>query len=96
MVNGKEKKTRAKKPRKSQVSEEKTKGDPLARLGFGIVAYTGILYYMIFAFAFFSFLLWPVFRFYDNGTAYALTADKDKLGYAAKTIGALGYSSYKC
>ena len=51
---------------------------------------------MIWAFLFFSFLLWPVFSFYGNGTAYAQAANPDKIGYAQNTIGALGYSSYKC
>lgn len=82
MINGKEQKKRAKKPRKKQVNESKSKGDPLAGLGYGIVAYTGILYYMIWAFALFSFLLWPVFSFYGNGTAFALAANPDKIGYA--------------
>ena len=70
-VNGKEYKKRAKKPRKQNLDPEKCKGDPISTLGFGIVAYLGMMYYMIWAFALFSFLLIPVFKFYSNGQAYA-------------------------
>ena len=70
-VNGKEVKKRSKKHKKQQLSKEATESDPLAQLGFGIVAYTGMLYYMIWAFAFYSLLLVPVFLFYHGGTAYA-------------------------
>lgn len=96
MVNGKEKVKRAKKKPKTQFNEETTKGDPLARLGFGIVAYLGMLYYMIWAFAFYSILLLPVFYFYNHGKAYELVGNPELLGYAKNTIGALGYSEYKC
>ena len=95
-VNGKEYKKRSKKVKKSALSEEATKSDPLAQLGFGIVAYTGMLYYMIWAFFLYTLLLIPTFYFYAGGDAYAGTEDASKLGYAPRTIGALGYSSYQC
>jgi hypothetical protein len=70
MVNGKEQKKRSKKKRNQNLNEEKTKADPISQLGFGIVAYIGMLYYMIWAFCLYSFLLWPVFHFYNDGKAF--------------------------
>lgn len=95
-VNGKEYKKRSKKPKKNNVSQAAANAEPLAQLGFGIVAYTGMLYYMIWAFALYTLLLLPTFYFYAGGDAYAGVDDQSKLGYAPRTIGALGYSSYQC
>lgn len=67
---GREKKKRKKKQRKNHFNKEKTKDDPLTSLGFGIVAYTGILYYMIWAFLLYTVLLLPAFFFYHNGQGY--------------------------
>ena len=78
------------------MGEKAAKAEPLAQLGFGIVAYTGMLYYMIWAFALYSLLLLPTFFFYADGDAYASVEDQSKLGYSGRTIGALGYSSYEC
>ena len=55
-----------------------------------------MLYYMIWAFALYTILLIPTFYFYAGGAAYDGVENKEKLGYALKTIGALGYSSYEC
>jgi len=77
------------------LNEKANAEEPLAQLGFGIVAYTGMLYYMIWAFALFTLLLVPTFFYYGNGTAYA-NLNQSKLGYAPRTLGALGYSSYEC
>ena len=66
--------------------------DPLAQLGFGIVAYTSMLYYLIWAFALFTFILLPTFFFYAKGTAYENLKNDEKIGYAPRTIGNLGYS----
>ena len=52
-----------------------------------------MLYYMIWAFALFSLMLWPTMYFYGEGTAYERLKN---LEYAPKTIGNLGYSSYEC
>lgn len=95
-VNGKEYKKRSKKHKKNHMGEKAAKAEPLAQLGFGIVAYTGMLYYMIWAFALYSLLLLPTFFFYADGDAYASVEDQSKLGYSGRTIGALGYSSYEC
>lgn len=95
-VNGKEYKKRSKKVKKNNVSKDAANAEPLAQLGFGIVAYTGMLYYMIWAFALYTLLLIPTFYFYAAGTAYAGVDDQSKLAYAPRTIGALGYSSYQC
>lgn len=78
------------------MSSQAQQGEPLAQLGFGIVAYTGMLYYMIWAFGLYTLLLIPTFEFYAAGDAYAGVDDQSKLGYAPRTIGALGYSSYEC
>lgn len=94
--NGKEVKKRSKKHKKQQLSKETTTANPLAQLGYGIIAYTGMMYYMIWAFAFYSLLLTPVFLFYAGGTAYSGVENQDKLRYAPKTLGALGYSSFEC
>ena len=69
-VNGKEYKKRSKKAKKKQLSDKATQAEPLAQLGFGIVAYTGMLYYMIWAFLLYTIMLIPVFIIYENGTAY--------------------------
>ena len=95
MVNGKEHKKRSKKIRINHYNEE-TITEPLARLGFGIIAYTGMLHYMIWAFALYSIMLIPVFMFYSNGSGYGGVDDVDKLSYASKTLGSLGFSSYQC
>ena len=95
IVNGKEVKKRSKKQKKKQLSEEATESEPLAQLGFGIVAYVGMMYYFIWLFALFTVLLLPVFLFYSNGTAYD-NLDQDKLEYAPRTLGALGYAAYQC
>ena len=59
------------------------------------MAYTGMLYYMIWAFLLYTILLVPVFLIYENGTGYG-DLNKDNLEYAPRTLGALGYSSYQC
>ena len=94
IINGKEYKKRSKKHKKNNMSSQAQQGEPLAQLGFGIVAYTGMLYYMIWAFALYTLLLIPTLEFYAAGDAYAGVDDQSKLGYAPRTIGALGYSSY--
>lgn len=95
-VNGKEYKKKSRKQKKKQLSKEAAAAEPLAQLGFGIVAYTGMLYYMIWAFALYTLMLVPVFMFYEQGTAYADIKDQSKLGYAGRTLGAMGFSSYIC
>lgn len=94
-ADGKEFKKRSKKKKKSALNDEAVKSEPLAQLGFGIVAYTGMLYYMIWAMAFFTLILVPTFMFYGRGDAYA-GLNAANLQYAPRTIGALGYSSYEC
>jgi len=93
--DGKEVHKRSKKKKKNHLSDDVVKSEPLAQLGFGIVAYTGMLYYMIWAFALFTLLLVPTFMFYGKGDAYA-GLNQNNLQYAPRTIGALGYSSYEC
>lgn len=94
-VNGKEYKKKSRKQKKKQLSKEAAAAEPLAQLGFGIVAYTGMLYYMIWAFALYTLMLVPVFMFYTQGTAYG-DIKPTQLGYATRTLGAMGFSSYTC
>lgn len=94
-INGKEYKKRSKKAKKKQLSDKASKEEPLAQLGFGIVAYTGMLYYMIWSFGLFSLILAPAFLFYGNGTAYA-GLKTAVIGYGAETLGNVGYSSTQC
>ena len=54
-----------------------------------------MLYYMIWAFAFYTLLLMPVFFFYADGDAYN-NLNQDNLGYAPRTLGNMGYSAYQC
>ena len=51
---------------------------------------------MIWAFALYTLLLIPTLEFYAAGDAYAGVDNQSALGYAPRTIGALGYSSYTC
>ena len=96
MCNGKEYKKRAKKKKKKQFSAKAISEQPLAQLGFGIVAYVQMLYFFIFAFALFSLLLVPTFLFYGKGPAFKFVNNQDALGYATNMLGALGYSNYAC
>lgn len=67
--------------------------DPLANLGYGIVAYINILYTFIWAFAGFSILLMPTMLAFKSGTAYE---NENFVGYADGMISNLGYSSAQC
>ena len=65
MVNGKEVKKKNKKKKKNNIQDEtKFEAEPLARLGFGIVAYTDILWTLIVIFFAFSLMLGPTMRFF--------------------------------
>jgi len=69
-IRGVEVKKRKKRAKKRQLSTHATAEEPLSQLGFGIVAYTGMLYAMIFIFGLFSLMLIPTFSMYANGTQY--------------------------
>jgi hypothetical protein len=70
-VNGKEFKKKAGMSKKVKVSDAVSNANPLSRLGFGILAYIDILYYMIWAFGLYTIIMIPTMFFYSNGTSYA-------------------------
>lgn len=59
MINGKTVKKRKQKDKKRSANDSAMQQNPLALLGFGIVAYVDILYYMIWAFAAFTLIMTP-------------------------------------
>ena len=67
--------------------------DPLAQLGYGIVAYIDILWTMLGLFVLFSLLLFPTMRAYQSGTAFH---GDHRPGWATGMIGNLGYSTVEC
>ena len=71
VVNGKEVPKKKKRNLKINLfNKERVKKDPLAKLGFGIVAYVDTLQTLIIAFFIFSILLLPTMSFYRAGTGY--------------------------
>lgn len=60
------------------------------------MAYTNILYFFIWAFGFFSLLMWPVIHYYGQGSGYKAWDNPNAIGYASNTLGNMGYSSYEC
>lgn len=78
---------------KRHINEEAFKADPLAKLGFGIVAYIDILYTLIWVFVGFSILVFPTIAAFSSGTAYE---GDQYVGFAGTMISNLGYSSAVC
>ena len=65
MVNGKEVHKKKKKKKKNNIQDiTKFEAEPLARLGFGIVAYTDMLWTLIVLFFTFSLMLGPTLHFF--------------------------------
>ena len=96
MVNGKEVKKKSKKKKKNNINDPaKFEAEPLARLGFGIVAYTDALWGLILFFACFSILLAPTMSFFHHGTGYQ-TVNPKVVAYEYGMLGNLGYSSVQC
>ena len=93
-INGREVMMKKKKAKITQhMNKKATSEDPLAQLGYGIVAYMNILYSMIWLFILFSLLLIPTMRGYQAGDAYA---GESHVGHADGMISNLGYSSSEC
>ena len=96
MVNGKEVKKKSKKKKKNNINDPaKFEAEPLARLGFGIVAYTDALWGLIVFFAVFSILLAPTLSFFHHGSGYQ-TVNPAVVAYEYGMLGNLGYSSVQC
>ena len=68
------------------------KAEPLARLGFGIVAYTDILWTLIMVFGLFSVLLYPTMAAFEAGTGYS-NVNPNVIAYETGMLGNMGYSS---
>lgn len=66
--------------------------DPLMVLGYGIVAYRDILWYMFVVFTAISLLQLPAYYVYHSGLGYALFSSASK-GSELYSLGNLGYSS---
>jgi len=63
--NGKEIKKRAPKKKKNNLGDKAIEADPLAKLGFGIVAYMGLLWTLIWSFIIYSLLLIPTMSYFS-------------------------------
>ena len=93
MINGKEIKKKAPKKRKNPLDGANVE-DPIAKLGFGIVAYIDMLWCLIWSFTLYSIFLIPTFMFFSQGGAYKNVAVKSD--YLDTYMGNLGYSSVQC
>ena len=84
------------KKRKNPLSEESMVKNPIARLGYGIVAYLDILWCLMWTFALYSIFLIPTFTFFGTGSSYANVPEAIDTIYLHTFIGSLGYSSAQC
>ena len=75
------------------MSQKAASAEPLARLGYGIVAYTNIMERFIWVFLLFTLLLVPTMMSFKANTGYE---DDALAGYATGMISNLGYSSVQC
>ena len=75
------------------MAETATQEEPLAQLGFGIVAYLDIMYTLMWGFIIFSLLLIPTIHTFKQGGGYG---DRARIGYANTMISNLGYSRTEC
>lgn len=94
-INGKEIVKKQPKKKKNPIGDEKVaQADPIAKLGFGIVAYVNMLWMLIWTFFIYTLLLMPTFIFFYEGSAYDNVAVKSD--YLDTYLGNLGYSSVQC
>ncbi len=95
MINGKEIVKKTPKKKKNNLGEA-AKTNPIAQLGFGIVAYVDMLWCLIWTFTLYTILLLPTFMFYGEGSAYDDVPAAVKSTYLDSYLGNLGYSSVQC
>jgi len=76
-------------------NQEKLTAEPLAGLGFGIVAYIDMLWTLILVFLLFSILLIPTLISFRDGSGYKAIGQRLS-SYEVGTIGNMGYSSVQC
>jgi hypothetical protein len=94
LINGKEIVKKSKKKRKNPIGEEAQAADPVAVLGFGIVAYLDILWCLIWTFTLYTIFLLPTMSFFSGGGAYDNA--KGASSYLDTYLGNLGYASVQC
>ena len=94
MINGKPVKKKKPKKKKNNLGDEVTKANPIAKLGFGIVAYVDLLWVLIWTFTLYTIMLLPTLGFFGQGSAYDNV--KVKSDYLDTYLGNLGYSSVQC
>ena len=94
MINGKAIKKKKPKKKKNNLGDDVTRANPIAKLGFGIVAYVDLLWVLIWTFTLYTIMLLPTMMFFAEGTAYGDV--KVKSDYLDTYLGNLGYSSVQC
>ena len=96
MIGGKEVVKKTPKKKKSALNDASKKENPLASLGFGIVAYMDMLWCLIWTFTLYTILLLPTLSFFSEGSAYDSVPAAVKSTYLDTYLGNLGYSSVQC
>lgn len=86
----------AKKKKNPIKNAEVVEANPIAQLGFGIVAYVNMLWTLIWTFTLYSVLLIPTMMFFSEGSAYDSVPAAIKSTYLDTYLGNLGYSSVQC
>ena len=94
-IAGKEVVKKTPKKKKNNL-ESQARENPLAKLGFGIVAYIDMLWCLIWTFTLYTALLVPTFIFFGEGGAYDSVPAAVKSDYLDTYLGNLGYSSVQC
>ena len=69
MINGKEIVKKTPKKKKNNLGEA-AQANPIAQLGFGIVAYVNMLWMLIWTFTIYTLILLPTMFSYSAGSAY--------------------------
>lgn len=95
-INGKDIVKKQAKKKKNPIDSAVVQENPLAKLGFGIVAYMNMLWLLIWTFALYSIFLFPTMLFFYNGSAYDSVPAAVKSNYLDTYLGNLGYSSVQC
>lgn len=84
-------------PKKKKIpNAEAAEEDPLAKLGFGIVAYIDMLWTLIWTFLLYSIILIPTMMYFGQGGAYNDVPAAIKSDYLDTYLGSMGYSSVQC
>ena len=95
-IGGKEIKKKSPKKTKNPLGDKAAQADPLAKLGFGIVAYVGLLWCLIWTFILYSLMLYPTMKYFSEGTGFSNVPAIVKSSYLESYLGNMGYSSVQC